>query len=137
MQPDGILETSLYADDLRSAEEFYGQILGLQLINRDENRHLFYRCGNSMLLIFRAAAARRRPLMGARHPVPPHGAEGPGHVCFRILAADFPRWIDRLKRNRVRIEADFTWPIGGRSIYFRDPAGNSLEFAEARIWPLT
>ncbi|MGN6582964.1 MAG: glyoxalase/bleomycin resistance/extradiol dioxygenase family protein, partial [Rhizobiaceae bacterium] len=25
---------------------------------------------------------------------------------------------------------------GGRSIYFRDPAGNSIEFAEPRIWGL-
>jgi len=31
---------------------------------------------------------------------------------------------------------DFEWPQGGRSIYFRDPAGNSLEFAEPRIWRL-
>jgi len=34
------------------------------------------------------------------------------------------------------IEADFTWPGGGRSIYFRDPAGNAIEFAEPRIWGL-
>ena len=34
------------------------------------------------------------------------------------------------------IEADFEWPGGGRSIYFRDPAGNCLEFAEPRIWKL-
>ncbi len=136
MQPDGILETSLYADNLNAAEEFYSDILGLNMISRAEGRHLFYRCGHSMLLIFRPTATLRPPLMGARLPVPPHGAEGPGHVCFRMLAADFPRWIDRLQRHRIRIEADFTWPIGGRSIYFRDPAGNSLEFAEARIWPL-
>ena len=36
----------------------------------------------------------------------------------------------------VTIEADFDWPDGGRSIYFRDPAGNCLEFAEPRIWGL-
>jgi hypothetical protein len=36
----------------------------------------------------------------------------------------------------VAIEADFEWPKGGRSIYFRDPAGNSVEFAEPRIWGL-
>jgi hypothetical protein len=36
----------------------------------------------------------------------------------------------------VAIEADFEWPKGGRSIYFRDPAGNCLEFAEPKIWGL-
>ncbi|TIX39705.1 MAG: glyoxalase/bleomycin resistance/extradiol dioxygenase family protein, partial [Mesorhizobium sp.] len=25
-------------------------------------------------------------------------------------------------------------PQGGRSIYIRDPSGNSIEFAEPRIW---
>ena len=36
----------------------------------------------------------------------------------------------------VEIEVDYLWPGGGRSIYFRDPAGNSLEFAEPSIWGL-
>ena len=30
--------------------------------------------------------------------------------------------------------ADFQWPNGARSIYFRDPAGNSIEIAEPRLW---
>jgi catechol 2,3-dioxygenase-like lactoylglutathione lyase family enzyme len=34
----------------------------------------------------------------------------------------------------VAVESEVAWPQGGRSIYFRDPAGNSLECAEARIW---
>lgn len=35
------------------------------------------------------------------------------------------------------IEADFFWPNGARSIYFRDPSGNSIEFAEPSIWGLS
>ena len=35
----------------------------------------------------------------------------------------------------VAIEADFRWPgSNARSIYVRDPAGNSIEFAEPRLW---
>jgi catechol 2,3-dioxygenase-like lactoylglutathione lyase family enzyme len=45
-------------------------------------------------------------------------------------------WRVRLEAKGVAIEADFEWPGGGRSIYFRDPAGNCLEFAEPRIWKL-
>ncbi len=41
-----------------------------------------------------------------------------------------------LEAKGIAIEADFEWPGGGRSIYFRDPAGNCLEFAEPRIWGL-
>ena len=68
-------------------------------------------------------------------PVPPHGATGPGHVCFRA-DADRNRAIGAIasSANGIEIEMDFEWPQGGRSIYFRDPAGNCLEFAEPRIW---
>jgi catechol 2,3-dioxygenase-like lactoylglutathione lyase family enzyme len=68
--------------------------------------------------------------------VPPHGALGPGHICFRATAAELDAWVGRLAAKAVAIEADFEWPRGGRSIYFRDPAGNCLEIAEPRIWGL-
>ena len=136
MQPDGILETALYAENLGAAEHFYQEVLGLRLVSRVRDRHLFFACGKGMLLIFNPRSTSRPPVIGARIPVPPHGAHGPGHVCFRAYAHEFPQWIARLKAARVTIEADFEWPTGGRSIYFRDPAGNSLEFAEPRIWSL-
>ena len=136
LAPHGILETSLYAEDLVQAERFYRDVLGLSVAARVEGRHVFFRCGHGMLLIFRPEISAKRPLMGAKLPVPPHGATGPGHVCFSAMADEFPRWFDRLKQNGVRVEADFTWPGGGRSVYFRDPAGNSIELAEPRIWAL-
>lgn len=136
MTPDGILETTLYAEDLQAAEKFYRQVLGLALVTRQPGHHVFFRCGSGMLLIFNPRTTNRPPVMGARQPVPPHGASGPGHVCFRAFAHEIPIWIERLKAARVRIEADFNWPTGGRSIYFRDPAGNSLEFAEPRLWAM-
>jgi len=98
-------------------------------------RHLFYRCGNQVLLIFNPEATRIPPAPDAL-PVPPHGAEGPGHVCFRASAVEIDTWVSRLDAKGVVIEADFEWPGGGRSVYFRDPAGNCLEFAEPRIWKL-
>ena len=48
-------------------------------------------------------------------------------------------WMEaagRLEEAGVAIEADFRWPNGARSIYFRDPAGNSLEIAEPKLWGL-
>jgi XTP/dITP diphosphohydrolase len=45
-------------------------------------------------------------------------------------------WRERLLAAGIAIEADFEWPRGGRSIYVREPAGNSIEFAEPRIWGL-
>lgn len=134
-QPSGILETVLYADDLNAAERFYGDVLGLRCVAREDGRHLFFRCGNQMLLVFNPVATAIPPGAG-KLPVPPHGAHGPGHVCFRAGPEELGRWRSHLETQGVAIESSFEWPQGGRSIYFRDPAGNSLEFAEPRIWGL-
>jgi catechol 2,3-dioxygenase-like lactoylglutathione lyase family enzyme len=135
MSPAGILETVLYAKDLAATEAFYRDVLGLEPFVSAAGRHLFYRCGDQVLLIFNPEATRIPPPPDAL-PVPPHGAEGPGHVCFRATAVEIDIWISRLGAKGVVIEADFEWPGGGRSIYFRDPTGNCLEFAEPRIWKL-
>lgn len=89
-----------------------------------------------MLLVFNPKATGFSPPADARLPVPGHGAAGPGHVCFRADSEELAGWRKRLESQGVGIEADFEWPQGGRSIYFRDPAGNCLEFAEPRIWGL-
>ena len=136
MQPSGILETVIYASDLAAAERFYADVLGMLPFSKLAGRQLFYRCGNQVLLVFDADATVKPPPPGAL-PVPPHGAKGPGHVCFRATAAELDQWRAHLEAKGVAIESDFIWPAsGGRSIYFRDPAGNCLEFAEARIWGL-
>ena len=46
-------------------------------------------------------------------------------------------WIngDRAcRKGGIQIEKDVAWPKGGRSLYFRDPAGNCLEFASPLVW---
>jgi catechol 2,3-dioxygenase-like lactoylglutathione lyase family enzyme len=136
MTPAGILETVLYAKDLGATEAFYREVLGLAPFVSVPGRHLFYRCGNQVLLIFNPDATKVPPAPGAL-PVPPHGALGPGHLCFRATAAEIDGWVRHLQARGIAIEADFEWPGGGRSVYFRDPAGNCLEMAEPRIWNLT
>lgn len=136
MQPTAILESALYVGDLGAAEAFYRDVLGLALITRIEGRHAFFRCGDGVLLLFNAEATEIPPAPDARLPVPPHGARGPGHLCFAASAEEIETWRARLAAHGVAVEADFEWPNGGRSIYFRDPSGNSLEFAEPRIWGL-
>jgi catechol 2,3-dioxygenase-like lactoylglutathione lyase family enzyme len=131
--PAAILEAALYADDLDAAERFYGKVLGLERIVRVDARHVFYRVGDGVLLIFNPEETCKTP-GNPDLPVPPHGAQGPGHFCFAVDGAALEDWCARLDAAGVRIEADFHWPNGARSIYFRDPAGNSLEMAEPRLW---
>jgi catechol 2,3-dioxygenase-like lactoylglutathione lyase family enzyme len=123
-----VLETSLYAEDLEAAERFYGVVLGLEAIVKVPGRHVFFRCGARVFLVFNA----ERTLEGGM--LPPHGARGPGHVAFAIPEAELDGWRAHLEGHGVDIETDFTWPDGGRSLYFRDPAGNSLELGTPAIW---
>lgn len=130
--PAAILETALYAADLDAARDFYGRILGLAVITAQPGRHVFFRCGAAVLLVFNPAATRHPT--GGPLPVPTHGATGPGHVCFVASRAEIATWRQHLGAEGIAIEAEFAWPNGARSLYIRDPAGNSVEFAEARLW---
>lgn len=136
MTPSGILESALYVDDLDAAETFYAEVMGLRQIAKVDGRHVFFACGDGVLLIFDPAQTIHPPKPDARLPVPPHGTTGQGHLCFRATEAEIADWTTRLGAHGVAIEADFEWPQGGRSIYFRDPAGNSLEIANPKIWGL-
>ena len=131
-----VLESALYAENLEETARFYAEVMRLERIAAVEGRHVFFRADKGVLLLFRPQATREPPPPDARVPVPPHGATGPGHLCFAGSAEEIERWRERLAEAGVAIEADFDWPQGGRSIYFRDPAGNSIEMAEPRIWGL-
>lgn len=128
MRAREILETALYVDDLEAAERFYADVLGLRLITRVAGRHVFFRCGGRVLLLFRPEATEEGG------SVPAHGARGPGHVAFAAAEAELDGWRVRLAGAGVPIELEYTWPRGGHSLYFRDPAGNSLEIATPAVW---
>lgn len=134
MTPSAILESALYVTDLAAAERFYSGVLGLDLLGKVDGRHLFFRCGDGVLLIFNAEATKVPPRADAKLKVPPHGTVGEGHLCFAASADEIPRWKAHLEAKKIAIESEFEWPQGGRSIYIRDPSGNSIEFAEPRIW---
>jgi catechol 2,3-dioxygenase-like lactoylglutathione lyase family enzyme len=131
-----VLETCLYAADLDAAERFYGDVLGLARQARVDGRHVFFRCDRAMLLVFDPGATATAPGQVGGVPVPAHGARGAGHVCFAVADAALDAWRARLAAHGVAVEAELAWPRGGRSLYVRDPAGNSVELASPRIWGL-
>ncbi len=128
-----VLETAIYAVNLTETAAFYDHVLGLERIVSVPERHVFFRMVGGVLLVFNPQSTVM-PSRDPRMPVPTHGGIGPGHVCFGATSDEIVSWERRLSDHLIEIEADFTWPSGGRSIYFRDPAGNSLEFAEPKIW---
>jgi len=132
----GVLETCLYADDLDAAERFYGGLLGLEAFAREAGRHVFFRCGAGVVLLFAPERTAAAPGAVNGVPVPAHGTRGAGHAAFAVDEAELPAWRARLAAHGVAVEAEIAWPRGGRSLYVRDPAGNSIELAPPRIWGL-
>jgi catechol 2,3-dioxygenase-like lactoylglutathione lyase family enzyme len=126
-----VVETSAYVDDLDRAEQFYRDVLGLEVIGREAGRHVFFRVGNAdVLLLFNPDET----IKGLH--LPAHGARGPGHFAVGIAADALEHWRRRLADHGVAIETEMTWPRGGHSLYFRDPAGNSVELITPGLWGL-
>lgn len=129
MRADRVLETCLYVNDLEAAESFYRDVLGLEFVIKSEGRHVFFRCGKGMFLLFNPDQTAIKT-----GKAPTHGAHGQGHVAFAMDEADIDAWRSYLGNMGVAIETEVAWPGGGHSIYFRDPSGNSLEVTTKATW---
>lgn len=124
-----ILETCIYARDLTAAERFYTDVLGLEKMTAEFPRHVFFRVsGQSVLLIFNPDETIKK------QDIPAHGSHGPGHVAFAIAHQELDAWREHLGRCGVVIEAEVAWPNGAKSLYFRDPAENSVEIVTNEMW---
>lgn len=129
MRIAGVLETCVYASDLEAARGFYQGLLGLELFAEQPGRHLFFRAGPGVFLVFNPQATQQETTL------PPHGALGSVHVCFRVAAEELPGWAERLEAHGYPV----TWAEwkAGPSLYVCDPAGNLVELAPAAIWGLS
>ncbi len=126
-----VIETAIYVDDLDDAEDFYVGILGLPMIGKEPGRHVFFQVGDSNVLL---AFLAETTLTG--DALPHHGASGPGHFALGIETQSLDAWRRHLNAHGVSIEQEVEWPRGGKSIYFRDPAGNSVELVTPGVWGL-
>jgi catechol 2,3-dioxygenase-like lactoylglutathione lyase family enzyme len=126
-----IIETAIYVDDLQATEMFYQTVLGLRVIGKEPGRSVFFQAGEaSVLLAFVAEAT----LKGDH--LPPHGATGPGHFALGIDPESLDAWRQHLQGHGIPIEKEMEWSRGGRSLYFRDPAGNAVELVTPGVWGL-
>ena len=129
-----IIETCIYSPDLEEMKNFYINYLGLEFVSEEKGRSVFLKAGKSMLLIF-------NPLNTLNHIkklFPIHGAITPPsiiHFALEIQKEDYEKWKDILQNNKIAIEKEIELK-SSRSIYFRDPAGNLVEFITNNAWPV-
>jgi catechol 2,3-dioxygenase len=114
-------EVALRVNDLEVMREFYEKIVGLELM-REFPGIVFFRIGDgygghtTILALFdrdRAVGTERTTL---------------DHLAFTIDISDYETERERLQAAGVEVRRElFEW-VGWRSLFIRDPEGNTVEF---------
>jgi catechol-2,3-dioxygenase len=115
-------------------KNFYIKYLGLEFVSEEKGRSVFLKAGKSMLLIFNPT----NTLNNTNKLFPIHGAMTPPsiiHFALEIQKEDYEKWKYILLDNKIRIEKEIELR-NSRSLYFRDPTGNLVEFITNNAWPV-
>lgn len=126
---DGLLESSLYVEDVAASARFYEQIFGFRVISNFGPRGCAMKAGErQVLLLFKKGASK--------DIISPHDGDGELHMAFAIPAAQLDSWKAWLAENNIAVEEEHAWEAGGTSLYFRDPDRHLLEVATPGVWSI-
>ena len=130
---EGLLETSLYAGDIKATAAFYRDLFRFKALVESPRLVAFEVAERHVLLVFQAGATED-DLVDARGTIPGHDGRGRLHLALSIAANDLDPWRDRLAERAIAIAGEYHWPRGGTSLYFRDPDGALVELATPGLW---
>src|SRR5689334_2362047 len=131
---NGIKETALTVADVNKSERFYREVFDLPVIAEEGQRFRALNVADSHVLLLFAAGQTHGAHEIPGGVIPGHGASGQSHFAFSIDAADLDEWRAHLRKLGVAIESTVTWPLGGTSIYCRDPDGHLVELITPGVW---
>ncbi len=130
---EGLLETSLYARDLKRTAEFYREVFGFKALVDTPRLVAFEIAARSVLLVFQAGATED-DVVDARGKIPGHDGVGRLHLALSIAKEGLDAWRKRLIERGIEIVGEYRWPRGGVSLYIRDPDGALVELATPGLW---
>lgn len=123
----GIDHVALSVSDLERSKQFYTEVLGLKVSEREYQKpgvEYFLDCGTSLVGLIQGDPH------GDRHELQDGGLGG-NHFSFRAHTKDFDRIVEELKSRAITVtylkKREKSW-----SVYFLDPDGNKLEIT---AWP--
>ena len=124
-------------------KDFYIDILGLEFVSEEKDRHVFLKAGQSMLQIFNPNKTLATTVVGNGNSnatqLPTHGAFAPPsiiHFALEIEKQNYDNAKHMLNEKDIIIEKEVAWEKGTNSIYFRDPVGNLVEIITHGSWPI-
>src|SRR5260370_23647929 len=126
---EGLLESSLYVDDLAVSVQFYEKIFGFRVISDFGDRGCAMQAGTrQVLLLFKKGASRAIQS--------PHDGDGELHLAFAIAASELASWEAWLAENRIPVEEKRSWGFRREMPYFRDPDRHLVEVATPGVWSI-
>ncbi len=125
---EGLLESSLYVNDVVASARFYEKIFGFRTISDFGERGCAMQAGDrQVLLLFKKG--------GSRLIQSPHDGDGELHVAFAIPNSELSSWEAGWRRTESRWKrADSE--LGGVSVSFRDPDRHLIEIATPGVWSI-
>ena len=117
----GLGEVSIQVRDLDAMHKFYEEVVGLEVLRRDES-FVFFKVaegygGHSQNLALFEASNTLNPQESTLH-----------HIALNVALEDFETEKMRLERLGLKINTTVHEWLHVRSLYFYDPEGNHLEF---------
>jgi len=131
----GVLETSLYVDDLDRAIQFYQSLMKFSKLISDERFCALSIADRQVLLLFKKGASTQ-PSVSSGGIIPPHDGTGSLHLAFSIQPEEWDPWEHWLSQNNIAIESRVRWERGGQSLYFRDPDNHLVELVTPGCWKI-
>jgi catechol 2,3-dioxygenase-like lactoylglutathione lyase family enzyme len=126
----GLGEVSLRVKDLNAMQKFYEEVVGLEVLRRDESFVFFkiadgYGGHTQNLALFNAS---NREFLENKSLQLNTGQSTLHHVALNISLDDYEAQKTRLEGLGLKVNATVHEWIHVRSLYFSDPEGNLLEF---------
>ncbi|HTW62065.1 MAG TPA: VOC family protein [Terracidiphilus sp.] len=118
-----LINTCLVTNDVKGLAAFYARVLQIEP-QWSGDSYVEFRTGAGVLALF-SAEAQDKYIPGAARPAQNHSAI----LEFRV--SDVDREYARLGNTVRWVKGPTTQPWGTRSIYFRDPDGNLIDFFTA------
>ncbi len=130
----GLAEIAFRVNDLELMLEFYGTVIGLELMSRNE-RMAFFRiaegfAGHTQILALFDRGQGTTPIGGTLNDVyqPPLSARSSvDHIAFSVAKENFEHETMRLEGLGIEVKLAYHDWVQWRSLYLSDPEGNTVE----------
>jgi catechol-2,3-dioxygenase len=128
-QIKGLGEVSIRVKNLDEMHRFYKEVLGLEVLRREES-YVFFKITEGYAghpQIFALFAATERWMLESKSPQLSPEKTTLHHIAFNIALEDFDSHKKHLEDLGIKVHVtDHPW-VHVRSQYFSDPEGNLLE----------